>query len=475
MKYILNNDISLHSWTDLPYAYVKKGNRGATKLIKEDFDFLSLCDGKTELEESEPSRKFLLFNIISECKNPESNDPKRACPECDNALPSLNKYRNIKSDNRYFPTASWEITERCNFNCLHCFNAVDNHYIRDEFSYEEACRFIDDAAACGVLDFRITGGEPLLHPHFREIASRIYDRNMRISELLTNGFFLDEDTLGFLKEKDPRMKICISFDGLGHHDWMRQHTGAGEKTLDVISQCVRAGFPVQINMNLNKRNMDSSFPTILAMADMGVERIRILRTTEAPRWEANGKYDTLAFEEYYDLCLDIAGKYKDSGRKAVLVLWMAALLIPFRKSFSCLALQGPSESYKDTLPCCNEAKRRISVSASGNLYPCNAFTGYYDARGIHMGNVKTGNMHELLSKGPYVDCVSQTVRERLNANSECQDCSFYRSCRGGCMALATMAAGDLRRHDPTKCIFLKKGYYERLCRVMDGWKNLLEA
>ena len=46
MRYILNPYIALRSWMLVPYAYYIKGERNAAGLKKEEFEFLSACDGK---------------------------------------------------------------------------------------------------------------------------------------------------------------------------------------------------------------------------------------------------------------------------------------------------------------------------------------------------------------------------------------------------------------------------------------------
>lgn len=46
MHYILNPNIALRSWQLVPYAYYIKGERNAIGLKKEEFEFLSSCDGK---------------------------------------------------------------------------------------------------------------------------------------------------------------------------------------------------------------------------------------------------------------------------------------------------------------------------------------------------------------------------------------------------------------------------------------------
>ena len=76
MRYILNPNIALRSWQLVPYAFYVKGERNAGGLKKEEFDFLSACDGKTEFpneEESPLVEKFLAAGFISKAEKGETD------------------------------------------------------------------------------------------------------------------------------------------------------------------------------------------------------------------------------------------------------------------------------------------------------------------------------------------------------------------------------------------------------------------
>ena len=68
--------------------------------------------------------------------------------------------------NRYFPAMNWMITGKCNYNCIHCFNAADNAPLMSEWSMDEADKLLDQARDCGINALTITGGEPMLHRNF---------------------------------------------------------------------------------------------------------------------------------------------------------------------------------------------------------------------------------------------------------------------------------------------------------------------
>ena len=101
-------------------------------------------------------------------------------------------------DNRYFPAMNWMITGKCNYNCLHCFNAADNAPLQSEWSLGEANRLLNMARECGINGFTITGGEPMLHKNFFDIIEGIYARDMYVYELNTNGIYINAESLGRL-------------------------------------------------------------------------------------------------------------------------------------------------------------------------------------------------------------------------------------------------------------------------------------
>ena len=130
------------------------------------------------------------------------------------------------------------ITGKCNYNCLHCFNAADNAPIMSEWSYEEALDLLDQAEACGVNAITITGGEPMLHRRFMDIVKAIYDRGMFVEELNTNGCFIDQQVLGNLTKclfyENGWYQKCVEKMG----DW---------RNIDSIS-------------HLRERSLSESFP-----------------------------------------------------------------------------------------------------------------------------------------------------------------------------------------------------------------------
>ena len=156
-----------------------------------------------------------------------------------------------------------------------------------EWTMDEMNTLLDQARDCGINAFTITGGEPMLHKNFFEIIEGIYSRGMFVEELNTNGHFINMAALERLKSIGCVPLVKISFDGIGYHDWMRNHKGAEQIALDAISHCIENGFPVKVQTNMNRQNCDVMLETAKKLDAMGVSETRMIRTTEAPRWVQN--------------------------------------------------------------------------------------------------------------------------------------------------------------------------------------------
>lgn len=454
MYYILDPAIALRSWRFVPYAYYAKGIETACGLKKEEFELLLKFDGQTDLLESE-----LLKGLLRQKLG-------RACEKGERSLTPWQKYRDC--DNRYFPKVNWMITEKCNYNCLHCFNAADNSRSFGEWSLEEAEDFIEQLQNCGVQSVMITGGEPMIHPHFMEIIRSIYAHGMVLVELNTNGHFLTQNILDEFKRIgcSPRMKL--SFDGVGYHDWMRNHKGAEEKAIQAIRLCVENGFSVVINSNVNRKNIQAVNRTIELLDYLGVQCTRLIRTTEAPRWAQNAAGETLTMQEYYDYMLGLLEAYQKEKHQMSLDIWQFMSYDPQSRIYQLGTIKCSAETYRDSLPVCVGNRSMIAVGANGNVYPCHQMSGYYNAAGVILGDVKQDGLQKILQGGDYIKQVCATVGEVAEHDEKCRTCEHFQYCCGGCRAIALATTGDYLAADPSKCFFWKNGYGEKIKQMMEG-------
>jgi len=102
----------------------------------------------------------------------------------------------------------FQITRNCNLNCPACFIKASNSgkHVPKEYIYQLA----DFMGKNGLMEVRLTGGEPTTHPEIINIIRKFQENNVYVS-LATNGVF-NKKTLVELSEQENIWIIC-SIDG----------------------------------------------------------------------------------------------------------------------------------------------------------------------------------------------------------------------------------------------------------------------
>ncbi len=106
-------------------------------------------------------------------------------------------------------TASLELTNRCNLRCGFCCNR--RPYDRDPLTAAEWRGLLGDLRCLGTLFVTLTGGEPLVHPGFFQIAEAARDLALAI-RILTNGTLIDDRSADRIALMQP-LSVELSLHG----------------------------------------------------------------------------------------------------------------------------------------------------------------------------------------------------------------------------------------------------------------------
>ena len=419
MYYRLKDDIALRKWKYVDRAIYRKSDDVASGVSKEEFELLLLCDGEHDIEPSPYLSTLLSRRLIEECQKGEKPSEWSL----------LKEY-----DNYYFPRMNLMITGKCNLNCLHCFNAKDNAPLNSELSFEQILNILDQARDIGVRSFTLTGGEPLV--------------------------------------VNPYVDAQTSFDGVGYHNWIRQHPKAEELTIKAIKLCIANGFRVKAQVQVNRKNVDVMFETARLLNDLGVSEMRIIRTTEAPRWEKNSPQSSLTIEEYYQSMLEFSKQYIESGMEMTIDVWQLVRLYPHHKLYDLVPIACDKDEFNIRIPMCKGNRGMIAVSSSGEVVPCLQMSGYFLEKGISLGNLFKTPLKELVKDSPYLNLAMAPLFKQIVENDKCGNCKYYKACTGGCPALGLLYSvnSDFYHEDITKCIFFENGWYDKSIEYLKGWK-----
>ena len=114
-----------------------------------------------------------------------------------------------------------DITDRCQLNCKHCLTKFLNK--DNDIPIDTIQEIAEECKKLGIMHVKIGGGEPTLHPNFKEILQAFYDAGCYIS-MSTNGYSIDEKMAKLLKEYNVKTTVSIeeneeindSIRGKGH-------------------------------------------------------------------------------------------------------------------------------------------------------------------------------------------------------------------------------------------------------------------
>lgn len=124
--------------------------------------------------------------------------------ECANSGEILGEMARKARAQRVPLLASFEITRRCCFRCVHCYAAGSQARGDQELDTDEARRILDELADAGCLFLLLTGGEPTLRQDFAEIYHYAVARKGFKVTLFTNAALIDENLATLLREWPPR-------------------------------------------------------------------------------------------------------------------------------------------------------------------------------------------------------------------------------------------------------------------------------
>ncbi|SEM18333.1 radical SAM additional 4Fe4S-binding SPASM domain-containing protein [Butyrivibrio sp. ob235] len=151
----------------------------------------------------------------------------------------------------------FELTDRCNLNCMHCGSSCLNTNVT-YIDFEVISRTLKEVSERydpKQIMICVTGGEPMLHPDFIKVIAASHDLGFPVG-ITTNGTLIDEEMAENLK-KAGLDTVAISIDGLEvAHDAFRRNPGAFRKAMQGVKALKRVGIEPQALTVIHKNNFD---------------------------------------------------------------------------------------------------------------------------------------------------------------------------------------------------------------------------
>ncbi len=343
------------------------------------------------------------------------------------------------------PIVVWNVTQRCNLACAHCYFEASERAGRDELTTEEARAFIADLAEmrCPVLLF--SGGEPLLREDVFDLGREAAEKGIR-TVLSTNGTLLTPQVARRIAESRFSY-VGVSLDGgEATHDAFRRKKGAFRQAMAGIRNCLEAGVKTGVRFTVNRRNVADLDAVLDVVEREGVPRFCMYHLVYAGRGREMVE-DDLDLATARQVVEHILERTADFHRRGVEV----EILTTDNHADGVLILRRVAAEQPERLEEVRELLRRhggcsagtkmANVDSRGNVHPCQ-FWGH-----LSLGNVRerpfsaiwADESHPLLGK----------LRRKADflTGPRCGTCA-YKSLCGGCRIRAEAVHGDIWADDP---------------------------
>jgi radical SAM protein with 4Fe4S-binding SPASM domain len=346
------------------------------------------------------------------------------------------KSNNMCQEHLYIPPGlllQWHITERCNLRCSHCYQ---EDYSGKELRFQELLvilRQYKDLLGfwrdkLGGLSVRghitVTGGEPFVRRDFIDLLEVFSaDRKHYSFAILTNGSFIDKPMARKLRKLGPTF-VQLSIEGTqATHNKIRG-SGNFDRTVSALKYLVGERIYTSISFTAHRSN----FREFNEIARLG-RKLRVARVWADRHipWGtgsemANYMLRAQETKEFIDIM------YK--SRNSVARLWYRRTEISMHRALQFLI--GGGKPYH-----CTAGDTLITVQPNGDLYPCRRMP-------IRVGNLMEAPLSDLYYKNGFFIA----LRDKSKISDGCENCLYFKNCRGGLKCLSYAVAKDPFKADP---------------------------
>lgn len=325
------------------------------------------------------------------------------------------------------PRLRWlffEITDKCNLKCRHCGSncSADGQSlsladIEKTLGSFKSCK--DGPMIC------LTGGEPMLHPDFFEIAECI-SSNGFLWGMTTNATLINDEAAKKLRQAGMAT-VSVSLDGMEKsHDELRQRKGAWQLAIRGLKALQNAGFKPQVTTVLHKENYDDLEPLYDLLCSMKITSWRPINVEPIGRACESGDM-MLGAGQFADLLSFIREKRFDRS-------------CDMEVTFGCSHYLGPDyeRMVRDHYFLCGAGILTASVRSNGDICACLDIENRPE---LVQGNIHSDNFMDI-----WINRFHVFRRDRTADCSKCKECPERFICGGD-----SAHTWDYERNAPLLC------------------------
>lgn len=342
------------------------------------------------------------------------------------------------------PLVVWNVTNRCNLRCKHCYISAEDRKYQDELTTAEAEEFIRNLADLQIPVLLFSGGEPLIREDIFHLSKLATELGVRVV-LSTNGTLITPEMAESIKESGMQY-VGISLDGLHDiHDEFRCMPGAMDRSIEGIKNCMKLGINSGVRFTVNKYNREDLAGIIDLLVQEGIPRFCMYHLVYSGRGKKIVNMDTNLEEkrETIEFLIDKTIELYEKGVKAeILTVDNHADGVYI---YNYLMKKNPerAEEVMQLLKMhggCSAGTKFANVDPQGNVHPCQFW------QHVNLGNVRERKFGDIWNNKDNEFLESLRNKEKM-LKGRCGQCTYKEVC-GGCRIRAEVVHGDVWAEDP---------------------------
>ena len=338
---------------------------------------------------------------------------------------------------------AWEVTRKCNLNCVHCRAASEKGPYPGELGMDKCLEILDQIALVSMPIIILTGGEPLLREDVFDLTQHGTQLGLRMV-MATNGTLITPEITKKMISSGIK-RVSISLDGANalDHDEFRKVPGAFNAAMGGIGLLKKAHIEYQINTTVTKHNVHQTEKIFDMAVELGATALHIflLVPTGRARDMVNQEIDSLEYEE-------LLRWFCKMREKAPLHLKATCAPHYYRILRQEAHAKGEKVDFENygldaVTRGCLGGTGFCFISHDGIIQPC----GYLE---LNCGDLKKSSFGSIWQDSE----IFKQLRDFSAYKGKCGRCEYLKFC-GGCRARAFEATDDFMAEEPL-CMYQPK-------------------
>ncbi len=334
-----------------------------------------------------------------------------------------------------------ELTHRCPLQCPYCSNPLELVKANGELDPDSWCRVLDEAAALGVLQLHLSGGEPTLYPGLETIVAHARSLGL-YGNLITAGVLLDARRIEALARAGlDHVQLSLQGTDAATADRIGGYKGGHRKKLEVARRIRATGLPLTVNAVVHRQNLDQLEAMIELALELRAHRLEVAHT-QYYGWALVNRAALMPSRAQ----IERASEVVDAAR----VLLKGRLVIDY---------VVPDYYARRPKPCMGGwGRQMLAVTPRGDVMPCHAAAGI---PGLAFDNVRQRPLGWIWRESP----AFQRFRGTGWMPEPCRSCERREIDFGGCRCQAMALTGDPQATDPACAL---SPFHAAMLQVAEG-------